>query len=367
MKLSIAEYKNHAEMLGRFANIREGAPEPTDRILVQFDKVLKFVAGDDISTVIVDTGTPVETQGKAVVSSRLLLQAAKTLRGKGDVELELDGKGGMVLRTNTGGKVVLPRIGDSVPGWVRPSSEFATALALGIPASFWPDLSKVIAVGPDKHRFPWDQLHFEVQNSELRLLWTDNYRLVEHNLGAVALGEFKYVGSVPADFIKSLKAFEGETSLVMKADRIEVHHGESSALSMLRIALDRDGKRLYELPYAGHSADQLIGATVNRKDFIDNIKAVSSADEHKRVTVAVSAGEVKVYGYHHEGEGSMTQTAIKTQGRGMVSFQADLATKLLAGLSGKEMEFYFPHRGTGAIRFKEGKWGWRMFLAPVAL
>lgn len=357
-------------MLGRFANIREGAPEPTDRILVQFDKVLKFVAGDDHSTVIVNTGVPVETRGKAMVSARLLLQAAKTLRGKGSLALELDGKGGAVLKTHTGGKVVLPRFSDSLPGWVRPSVESATALAIEIPDGFWPDLSKVVGVGPDKHYFPWDMVHFEVLDRHLRLIWTDNYRAVEHTLPAVKLDEFQYIGSVPVDFIKSLKAFDGKTSLVMQRDQIAVSYGGSEAVSGLRILTVKDGERLPGVLPLDHEAIQTAnrtGATVNRKDFIDNLKAVSSADEHGRVTVMVNEGAVKVYGYGQEREGSMTMNASSTQGRGYISFNEEKATKLLSGLKDKEIRFLFPSKGIGPVQFKESKWGWQLYLAPIAL
>ena len=355
-------------MLGRFANIREGAPEPTDRILVQFDRVLKFVAGDDMSTVIVDTGKPVDAAGKALVSSRLLLQAAKTIRGKGDVAFELDGKGGAVLRTNTGGRVVLPRAGEAIPGWVRPSVESAHAIALEIPDGFWPDLSKVVGLGPDKLYLPWDLVHFELLNGNLNLVWTDNYRWVQYELArSVGLAPYKYMGSVSVEFIKSLKAFAGTTSLVLLADRIEVHNGPSSAVSRLGWLMKHDESLYQKSRLNGmRPVDVNAGATANRKDLIDSLKAVASADEHGRVTMMVGPGEVKVYAYHHEGEGSMTLTA-KTQIRGHVSFKSELATKLLSGLKDKEVTVSFPTRGTGPIQFKESTWGWLMYLAPVAL
>lgn len=356
-------------MLGRFANIREGAPEPTDRILIQFDSVLKFVAGDDKSTVIVDTGAPVQTRGKALVSARLLLQAAKTLRGKGDIALELDGKGGAVLKTNTGGKVVLPRVGDELPGWVRPSDEPANALVLETPVGLWPDLSKVVGVGPDKHYHPWNLVHFEQYEGQLSLVWTDNYRWVSFPLAnGLNLSGYKYFGSVSVEFIKSLKAFEGVTSFVLQADRMAVYDGGSSAVSRLGFFLQKD-KTLYEEARKGgmRPVEMYTGATVNRKDFIDNLKAVSSADEHGRVTVMVNAGEVKVYGYGRERDGSMTMNASKTQGRGYVSFKEEYATKLLSALKDKEVLVLFPSRGIGPVQFKEEKWGLRLFLAPVAL
>lgn len=370
MKLSIGDYKSHAEMVGRFASVREGAPEPTDRVLVQFDGVLRFVAGDDDSTVIVDTGQPVEAKGKAVVASRLFLQAAKTLRGRGDVEFELDGKGGIVVKTNTGGKVVMPRVGDSIPGWVRPSSASTSALCIGVAASFWSDLSKLIALGPNKHHWPNDHVHFVAREGDLYAVWADAYRMVEACVGrAVNLTEYPYVGSAPTDFIKSLKAFEGETSINLTEDRLAVFGGASSAVTRLKVAVS-EGRRAKELAVPvglrGPTSEQFIGATVKRRDLIDNVKAVSSADKFGRVTFMVSRGETKVYGYGLEREGSMTQPASYTQGRGFVSFDSELATKLLSGITDKEITVLFPQRGSGPIQFREGKWGWRMLLAPVA-
>jgi len=356
-------------MLGRFANIREGAPEPTDRILVQFDKVLKFVAGDDHSTVIVDTGVPVTTKGKALVNARLLLQAAKTLRGKGDLSIELDGKGGAILTTHTGGKVVLPRVSDVLPGWVRPSDAPANALVLETPVGLWSDLSKVIGVGPDKHYHPWNLVHFEQYEGQLSLVWTDNYRWIAYPMAnGLNLSGYKYLGSVNVEFIKSLKAFEGETAFVLQDDRMAVYSGGSSAVSMLGFFKDKD-KTLYDAARKGgmRPVDLSVGATVNRKDFIDNLKAVSSADEYGRVTVMVNRGEVKVYGYGHERDGSMTMKASSTQGQGYISFREELATKLLSGLKDKEVTFLFPAKGMGPVQFKEAKWGLQMYLAPVAL
>jgi len=369
MTLSINDYKASAEMLGRFANIREGAPEPTDRILIQFDGVLKFVAGDDNSTVIVDTGTPVETKGKALVSARLLLQAAKTLRGKGELGIELDGKGGAVLKTHTGGRVVLPRVADDLPGWVRPSHESANAFVLETPDGFWPDLSKIVGVGPHKHHFPWDLVHFEMYEGQLSLVWTDNYRWLQVPLSkGLNLSGYKYLGSVSIEFIKSLKAFEGPTSFVLQQDRMGVHYQGSSAVSCLSFITGKD-KTLYDQSrLAGQlPVDVWSGYTVKRKDFIDNLKAVSSADEYGRVTTMVEAGAVKVYGYGHERDGSMTMNASMTQGRGYVSFDEALATKLLSALRDKEVTVLFPSRGMGPVQFKEGKWGWLLYLAPIAL
>lgn len=356
-------------MLGRFANIREGAPEPTDRILIQFDRVLKFVAGDDHSTVIVDTGTPVSSAGKALVSARLLLQAAKTLRGKGDLAMELDGKGGALLKTHTGGKVVLPRVSDVLPGWVRPTDAPANAIVLETPAGLWSDLSKVIGVGPDKHYHPWDKVHFEMYEGTLRIIWTDNYRWVSFPLvQGLALSGFKYMGSVPVEFVKSLKAFDGVTGFTLTEDRMHVSYGQSSAVSRLTWAIEK-GERLYERarPDMVRPQGMLVGANVNRKDFIDNLKAVSSADAHGRATVMVSPGEVKVYGFGHERDGSMTMNASNTQGRGYISFNEAYATKLLSGLKDKEIRLLFPEKGMGPVQFKETKWELQLLLAPIAL
>ena len=368
VSLNIADFKSSAEMLGRFASIREGAPEPTDRILVQFDTVLKFVAGDDHSTVIVNTGSPVDAKGKALVSSRLLLQAAKTLRGKGDISIGLDGKGGALLTTHTGGKVVLPRVSDSLPGWVRPTDEPANAIVLETPAGLWSDLSKVIGIGPDKHYWPWDHVHFEMYEGTLRLIWTDNYRWVAYTLTeGLALAGHKYMGSVSVEFIKSLKAFDDVTGFTLTEDRMLVVSGASSAVTRLVWAIEK-GERLYDKarPNMVRPVGLNIGAAVNRKDFIDNLKAVSSADAYGRVTVMVEAGAVKVYGYGHERDGSMTMNA-KTQGHGYVSFNEQLATKLLSGLKDKEVTFLFPDKGMGPVQFKEAKWALQLYLAPIAL
>lgn len=358
-------------MVGRFASIREGAPEPTDRVLVQLDGVLKFVAGDDDSTVIVDTGQPASTRGKAVVSSRLFLQAAKTLRGRGDVEFSLDGQGGIVVKTNTGGKVVMPRVGDSIPGWVRPSSASTAALCIGVAASFWPDLSKLIGLGPNKHHWPNDHVHFEVRGGDLYAIWADSYRWIEARLGRAAqLSEDPYIGSASVDFIKSLKAFDGETSIELLDDQLAVISGGSSAVTRLKVAVSQ-GRRARSLAVPvdlrAPVTELYVGVTVKRKDLIDNVKAVASSDKFGRVTLMVTPNEAKVYGYGKEREGSMTQPTSYTQGRGYVNFDAELGTKLLAGMPEKDVTVLFPDKGKpGPIQFKEDKWGWRMLLAPVA-
>lgn len=369
MILSIADYKSMAEMVGRFANVRENAPEPTDRVLIQFDGVMKFVAGDENSTLILDTGAPVDRKGKALVSARLFLQAAKTLRGKGDIRFELDGDGGAILTTHTGGKVVLPRYADTLPGWVRPSHEPANAIVLEVPAGLWLDLSKVVGVGPDKHYYPWNLVHFEQHEGQVLLVWTDNYRWVSVPLAnGVNLSGYKHFGSVPLDFIKSLKAFDGETAFVLQDDRMAVYSGQSMAVSRLTPFLSDRDKTLYEHARQDglRPVETLAGATVNRKDFIENLKAVASADTHGRVTVKVDQGAVKVYAYGREREGSMTMNA-QTQMRGYISFKEALATKLLSGLKDKEIQFLFPSKGIGAVQFKESKWGWHLYLAPIAL
>jgi hypothetical protein len=115
MSIAISDLRAIGDALGRFANIRETAKEPEDRILILDDgEVTKFVAGSTVRA-IVHLG-PTFGGGRALVSARLLLGAVKALRGKGEVSLTYDGIGGATLTTSAGGKVV-PRPCLRAPRW----------------------------------------------------------------------------------------------------------------------------------------------------------------------------------------------------------------------------------------------------------
>lgn len=352
--MTIAEFRDACEHLSRFASIREKAPEPTDRVFVRVaDGVVTLVAGDTDKTLVANLPAGASGSGKALVSSRMLLSAGKMLRGKGEVAFEF-ASGGVVMKTSTGGKMVIPSVADELPAWVRPSESKPIATA-SAPAGFWPALVKYISAENTLLLASGGAVVTRVEDEELVLTWAHRYVYVQATLPLLdeplLCGE---AGALPLDFVASLRGLDGPTELVIHAG--PTHVKSASYLAVVEPTFVKLGAYDVSLP------TPTTKVTTDRKQLIESIKALPNPDEHQRVTLTTLGSRL---GIATHSAGSVEVPAKVTGKAGSITFVAPRLSKLLGAVSGTEVTFGFDADNTAPVEFKE-EHGWRVYLAPVA-
>lgn len=348
---SISDFKAACETLGRFADVRETAKEPRDRVLIQLSGgKLKLVGGDEDMSVVVDLG---EQQGKAkaVVSSRLLLNAAKALRGRGDLTVEV-GPSGAVLRHEGGGSVKLSPISSVVPSFVRPPKKAEAVATVSHPGL--DTAAKVFPAVTSKH-YPSSLVYLRGGQDNLTMAGTDQRSYARWDLLPEVTVSRLPLGAVPATLFPQMRDLTEPGVIAWGDGRLAIRSGRF--LVGARIAPEETAQKS---PVHGSG----VRVVANRKQLIDSLRAASGADSNHRVRLEVgTAGSLSLANW--EGAGSLLLPA-QTEGRGHVGVNADRMRKLLTALPGKSavVEFAGPPPGNIALYSEEAE-GWYTLLAPV--
>lgn len=350
--LPIAEFKDICETLGRFADIRETAKEPRDRVVAQVGGGrLKFIAGTEDYTVIVDAG-PAEGKDKAVVKARLLLNAAKALRGRGEVYIDVD-RGGAFLEASTGGKVKLASFVSLVPSFVRPPKKAEAQTVIEHPG--FGLASKVFPAVTSKYH-PSDKVYLTSGQKELALTATDQRSFGRWAMPVAYDGEPWSLGALPRDLFPAIRDLIAPGPLAWDAERIAIRSGRF--LVGARLLPER-------APWEGQQpeASDKVRVTADRKQLIDALRGMAGSDVNKRVRLNTRSGVLHVENW--EGAGSMDLDA-DIHGSGRVGVDSGRMVKLLTALPGKSVRVEFEGTRPGVIRLTtEEATGWQTLLAPV--
>ena len=352
--LSIRDFKAICNTLRRFADVRETAKEPRDRVLIQTAAGrLKFIAGDEDMTVVVDAGEA-EGRAKVVVGSRLLLKSAEALRGRGDIEIEVD-RGAAFLLAPNGGKLKLSSLTTHVPEFVRPPKKseaeaFVPHEGFAVAAKAFP------AVTSKNH--PADKVYLRGGRDNLTLTGCDDrsfaqWDIFPHPEYTVSR---KNLGSVTANLFGSLVDMTEPGVLAWGDGRVAIRSGK--ALVGARLGGD---SLPWPVPMVG---DETVTAEVERKPLVDALSGMQGADEHRRVRLVISGEDLLVQNW--EGNGNMSLLSSNT-GRGSVGVDANRMKTLLNALPGKRVLIEFDGSRPAAVRLStEEATGWQTLLAPVA-
>lgn len=344
----VEELREVCENLGRFAAIREKAPTPTDRILIQAAAGrLKFIAGDDSSTLIVDAAETKEN-GLAIVPARLLLSAAKSLKGKGEVDLTV-GNTGVRLRFGAA-SVDLPIVGDNkVPSeWNRAPSTVVSSAPF--PAGFLETLAKAVD-GVEEKFGTGKYAYFEYAD---RL----GFYALKHTLAVDARHGNAPLHAVFASFCKSVKGIDSAG--------IATHHGErmTSIKAGKYLAIHRSD--LDNTPPLLPSVDQYSASVVvDRKPLLENLKMSSNGDEFGRVRLLAESETLTLF--PKANEGAAIRMPATSDGRGSIWLAASLLEDAVRGLSGKKIRLSWNHDKTTPIKISDLDVSWSYHLAPVIL
>lgn len=347
--LSISDFKDIAATLGRFADIRETAKEPRDRIVVQVaGGRLKFIAGDDNMTVVVDAAEA-EGKDKVVVKARMLLNAAKSLRGRGHVEFEVD-RGACFLRASTGGQVKLSALTSVMPAFVRPPKKGEAMAVVQHPG--FSTASKVFPACTSKHH-PADKVYITSGESNLTLTGCDQRSFGQWSMPVGYEGEPWNVGAVPASLFPALRDLEEAGAMAWSADhRLAIRSGRY----LVGVRLDET-----PLPWPAPAHNPAIRVVVDRKPLVDALKG--SMDAMHRSHIRVEGQTLLVESWDRSGS---VELEAQTEGRGHVGVAADRMQKLLTALPGRQAVIEFEGVTAGPIGLStEEATGWTMLLAPV--
>lgn len=351
--LTISQFRSAADNLARFASTRENAKPPEDRILIQsINDGLKFVAGTDDRTLIFVTGDLTQPEGRALVSARMFLTAAKALRGKGTLSFEFDGNGGATISTSLGGKVRLPAIDGSIPKWVRGSADLA--ILAEYDESFLTSLVRYVesSTGVETHVLVST---VPTNPNLMRVQYTDNYSycVIDLPVAARSIDEFRVTG-IPVDFIKSCRGL-GSGWLMLKP-RGEVEFG-SNAGTAVTVGYHVAGA-LPEGPRFQQEPKSIV--RVDRKALLEALKTMGNEPEYGRATISASPEGLSVSQY--SGDVGMYGMAAALEGPAFkATVTADKLYRLVKAGQGKSVTIgYLP----GTLKLYEDN-GWRVYLASV--
>lgn len=330
--------------------------DPTDVVFVQaVGGNLKFVAGTADSTLIINAGHTT-AKGKALVSARLLLNAAKSLRGRGEVDFEVT-PSGLVIRVSTGGEVTLPNAGTKLPVWLKPPTE--TPGDAQFRAKFWPEAAKVVMATTADY-WPLSHVHLSMDREYVRITSSDavSYATTilpgedDHNL-------LDTVGSVSSVFVNAIKNLGDAGSIRWSSDLLSVESGPYTAVSQLyRVAAPLKNLTAYV-------SDPDTVVVVDRTVLADMVKGVASNDEHNRVALVARNAALTVHPFDNR-QASVKVPAQLSGADTTVGVDAEVLGRLLKAAPGKTVSLGWSLDGS-PVQFLDKDSTWRMFLAPVVL
>jgi DNA polymerase III sliding clamp (beta) subunit (PCNA family) len=104
--MEIKTFKEGVAQLAAYTNQRQADPNP---FALQFakDSSVSLIAADESATIVWDIGFSDHVPGKHGVSSKMLYQASKVLKGKGNVGFSF-GDDDLIVQIEGGGKITLP-------------------------------------------------------------------------------------------------------------------------------------------------------------------------------------------------------------------------------------------------------------------
>lgn len=341
--MKYSEFKDYAAQLGRFASVRENAPEPSDRIVIQcFDGELAFVAGaeyrDEAKATLKVMAGPSSARGMAVVAARPLLQAAKALKGKGEVDVAIT-DAGVTLTTSAGGEITLPNIATKVPDFLR--LDLGTMGYAQLVKGWLGRVSKILGVTLDRSYFGWRQAEFYCHENFITLRGGTGYRHSEFKLDTTTSWPL-FRGAVSPDFLDGIKDFDegyirwSDKQFVIEADPY--------------IAYTNFMPRFEELPpFPIKKVDTKV--EVERKALIESLKTIGG----EKIAVSPTNSGIQLAEWP-EGKARLTMAAQVT-GQGRMATMTEMLTKLATALGGDTLEIEWQSDESGPL-WLNGKDGW---------
>jgi len=349
---TFAEWRDIGENLGRFASIREKAESPSDRILIQADKgQLKLIAGDYSKTIVVSVGAT-EQQGKALVPARILLQAIKTLKSKGDAELLINGDGA-IIRTSFGSEIAMADMRSHFRV-LRPTPYDGTGYFVSFPAGFLADAGKYLKAAIGEFA-PWDQVLGRSRKGSFHLSACEDHIMA--TVGPLSLAQDVTL-HFKADLFPALIGMEDAGGIWVPEHTGTLVHQAQIGSGKYRVAAVLNQK------YPSWPALALPKYTVlvkaDKKLLIDNFKALAGRHQYSRVTLVADGSSLTIKG----GDAGAAKVQAEVTGKGTLPVNATFMAKVLTAVDGKSVTVEFGD-APSSVRVVGDKNNWPLLVAPM--
>lgn len=349
---TFAEWREIGENLGRFASIREKAESPSDRILIQADKgQLKLIAGDFTKTLVVSVGETAQ-QGKALVPARILLQAIKTLKSKGEAELLITPTGA-TIRTGFGSEIEMADM-QSHFRVLRPTPYDGSGYSVTFPAGFLPEAGKYLKAAIGEFA-PWDQVLGKSRKGEFYLSACEDH--IMSTVGPLALAQDVTL-HFKADVWPALIGLEDAGGIWVPAHEGSQVHQAQIGSGKYRVAMVLNQKYPSWPALAAPKYTVLVKA--DKKLLIDNFKALAGRHQYSRVTMVADGSSLSIKG----GDAGAAKVQAEVTGKGTLPVNATFMAKVLTAVDGKSVTVEFGD-APSSVRVIGDKNLWPMLVAPM--
>jgi hypothetical protein len=264
--VDLKSFKQGVEYLSRATNQREREPSPF-LLQVGKDGLISLVAGNKDGTYLWRTGLAGGSPRREAISSKLLTQATKTLKGKLDMGLSVTDDG-LKVTTSAGGSVDLA-YGPELPTLVRPPKGEMLSMAT-LPAERLDQLARAFEVA-DTSGFYGAVSIVPGEGAYSRLVSSDRYILFQTFIELdTALPE---TYSTPSSFWSPLRGARSDATLFILESGLRVRSGQFEAFTGLSDY--RPDFVDYKDTYFPEGSQPDTTCVLDRKVLIGSIKALN--------------------------------------------------------------------------------------------
>ena len=360
--MKFEEAREIGEVLGRTASIREKAPAPEGLILAQVARgELKLVAGTG-TTVLGSARTVIATVGPhegearvGVLPARALLQALKTLKGKGDVAFLLDNTALRLLTAAGGSLSIGAEFPLDLPRVLRPVPDNAEAPTVYLPEGSMDRMAAITSIMTAAVEFGtlWYVEWSSISGKEGYFRASDNMYAAEFGpFGALATGHYH----IDKDYVASMRGLTGQGTM-----RFMPKPPEKVATVQTRV-----GRYLFvgvqgfvpKMPRFPHSqADVTIKS--KKSDIIGLLRTIGSGSP--MVSLKATGSEATLMSTN----GSEGPVVGEVDGVGVIRFSPLALAKALNVLKGETLTVQYLSGTASPMRVVGEDAGWPILLAPA--
>lgn len=270
----LKEFKTGIEYLARATNQREKEPDPFV-VQVGKDGRVSLVSGNEHGTYVWRTPWQSDMPGRYPIASKSLVQGAKTLKGKVELELEVTVTE-LVVRNSTGGTIAIP-FQREMPELIRPPQGEAIGYTI-VPEGRIDQLSRAVEAANTSRYY--DVTTFIPEDRYARFVSTDRY-IYFHTFIGVAFLDRPF--GLAAPFWNGLRGATTNGELRFHESGLHVRAGQFEAFtSRLQYEPDIVDYKAKYFP-EGEAAD--VRFLVDRKVILGSIKSVADTKQSIRFEV----------------------------------------------------------------------------------
>lgn len=329
---------------------------------------MKMISGSSSSGMVV-TVQPYEGKFAYTFEARPLLQAAKILPAKDEVEIKATPEG-LELVTAAGGGLRLQPNGDlRDAGFAKKPKVFRARAS--VPEEEWVRLSKTIKEVSDDIVPP--SMHVVGTSVHVSIVAPGGYhpRYATCTLPLID-GDDDYAASSYNDFWDSLRAFKtegvisfGRDGVLAATGRLEAYSGSYLVAKYNQVEKRPEPAREPDpWPILKSDGELATSFTMDRKNLLAVVKGQAPYDAHNRITMEVTSGSLVVRPYGSEAE---QRIPTSTVGSGVRSVRADYLGGFLSIMDCKEVTVGWHASAKAIVVDGEGYERWTLLVAPVAL